>query len=512
MKSPVGLAILVGLLLIALTRLPQITGGNLAADGDECIVGLMALHLQQGLGVPVFFLGQRYGFSLLEAGAAALSFEVFGFSVTALKVAQLALWSLGVLFLALSVRRAAGGRAVVVATLLLVFCPAWGRWSLKASGGYVTSFVAAHALVWLVTGLAEAARPARARVFGVGVLAALIGWSQPLWLSGSVPFLVRFARIRRDWSSRAVAVAGAAVAGVVLWAAARAGSAYWTPPVLGPGDPGEFVRLLPERLSVFFSGAFYFTQRLDGGIALRVAGVVWAVALVGALLARLRRAPPGPASALAVDATWAVAATMVAAFLVPQQAFFFRYLMPLPGFLVLALAPVLARAGRRLAAAAVVVLTGTGAFALDRLGDLSFFSFPANRITYERGATQRLVDDLLAQGIRRVYCTDPLFQWNIMFVSRERVLARWTRLEDRVPAYPRAVDAALRSGGKVALIGDARDLGKIEAACRRAALQGTRPHPVADLFYVLPDPPEGLLRALGFELDAATPASPSSRW
>lgn len=68
MSRIINKQILVIILLCFASRLPQILSSNLFLDGDECIVGLMAKHLFEGIEFPLYFYGQFYGFSLLEVG------------------------------------------------------------------------------------------------------------------------------------------------------------------------------------------------------------------------------------------------------------------------------------------------------------------------------------------------------------------------------------------------------------------------------------------------------------
>ena len=89
------------------SRLPQLRSPNLLADGDECVLGLMAKHVAQGKEFPVFFYGQHYALSSVEAAAGALGFLGFGVSAVSLKLAMLALWTVGVLFLYLTQARLA---------------------------------------------------------------------------------------------------------------------------------------------------------------------------------------------------------------------------------------------------------------------------------------------------------------------------------------------------------------------------------------------------------------------
>jgi hypothetical protein len=59
--------------ICAASRLPQLRSPNLLADGDECVLGLMAKHVAQGKEFPIFFYGQHYAFSPVETVVSALS-------------------------------------------------------------------------------------------------------------------------------------------------------------------------------------------------------------------------------------------------------------------------------------------------------------------------------------------------------------------------------------------------------------------------------------------------------
>lgn len=140
--SPAAVSSLLLVVACVVTRLPQLASPNLLLDGDEATLGLMARALVDGRELPVFFWGQRYGFSLIEAAAGALAFTVAGTSATALKLAMLALWTTGVVALRAALARSVGGRRATVFALVVVTMPAWAVWSMKARGGYLTAFTA----------------------------------------------------------------------------------------------------------------------------------------------------------------------------------------------------------------------------------------------------------------------------------------------------------------------------------------------------------------------------------
>ena len=122
-----------------------------AADGDECVLGLMAKHVAQGKEFPVFFYGQHYALSSVEAAAGALGFLRFGVSAVSLKLAMLALWTVGILFVFLAQSRFVGASRSFWITSVLLLNPVWAAWSMKAGGGYITAFTATAVLLWLLT-------------------------------------------------------------------------------------------------------------------------------------------------------------------------------------------------------------------------------------------------------------------------------------------------------------------------------------------------------------------------
>jgi hypothetical protein len=77
----------------------------------------------------------------------------------------------------------------------------------------------------------------------------------------------------------------------------------------------------------------------------------------------------------------------------------------------------------------------------------------------DRAKAREFVSALEAAGVHHVYCLDPMFQWNIVFLSRESIIARWYNPVDRVPRYAEMVDRARLSGRPVTLVGEVRQTG-----------------------------------------------------
>lgn len=501
-------AISVGVLVTLATRLPQLFGPHLLPDGDEAIVLLMAKHLLEGEPPTLFFYGQSYGLALPETGAAALVFALAGVSTAALKVAMLVLWSAGLVLFPLAVRRLAGERAAVLAAFLLPFCPAWGAWSMKARGGYVTGFLFTNLALWMIGALVREARPRPARAAGLGATCAVVALCQPLWVNALGPFVLWYLVPRWRQSDAAAFVGGGLLtAAAVLVPGTLQASGSWAPSLVNTADLLGAVLESPLRLVEAMSGAFYL-QEAAGGPLFTTTGWLWAIATAWAVLSTLRRvaaraAPPASVCAL-------VAIGLVFLFAIPTATP--RYLLPIPGLAILLLATETAErtrvggpgAARRrvVSAAAGLVLAASGTAAMVALRDLPLAGRVRPQVASERRALAQLVATLEARGVAHVYCDHHLLQWMLVAGSGERILARWQLAVDRVPRYARAVDRARAEGRPVALVAYHSQRVRIDA------LLGPRQPPPLEVegrYVVYFDPTEGELERLGFELGTLGP-------
>ena len=123
-------------------------------DGDEAIVGLMALRALDG-DVPVFYWGGLYGGSQ-EALLTALVFAATGAGTLALKLVSLAIYALAAFLLWLVGRRTVGEPAARLSVVLFAIWPpflVW--WSTKARAFYGSGLVVGLAAVLLALRLCE---------------------------------------------------------------------------------------------------------------------------------------------------------------------------------------------------------------------------------------------------------------------------------------------------------------------------------------------------------------------
>jgi hypothetical protein len=504
--------VLVFLVLLAGTRLPWMLGANASTDGDEAILGLMAGAVAPGRAPPVFFYGQSYGFSSVEAWVVGIGFGLFGRSDATLHASILLLYGIGSGLLALGALRSSGRRGAAATLIFAASCPAWLLWSTKARGGYVTAWLVTNLAIALTLGNRSAdgaSRPAGlARWLLLGGCAAVVLWSQPLFLAALLPFLARgwLVEGRRAPPLLLAAASALATATGLALAGSSEGSSYWQPGLL---DGASLLRGLvrtPERLWGFLGGLHAYARAGSAGPCHTAATAAWAVLLllaVAGLVRNVRRR-------LWLSANQACLHGIVLALLAPAligETFFGpRYLLPVGGCLILWLG---LEAGertrcagphRRAVLGVVVAIATLGAGAA-----LEAAACPPSTLWSDaRVATSQevreLVGELRRRRIENVYSVDPLLQWNLLFSSGTRIRARWRHPTDRVPEYPLAVDRALFAGEAVALVGWAEDGARLASLLSRIGYAAGRPERIAGRFFLLERPTPRLLERLGFAL------------
>jgi hypothetical protein len=489
--------------LVAITivsRLPQLASTNLLLDGDECVLGLMAKHIAEGHGFPIFFYGQQHGLTIVEAGAAALTFLVFGPGVLELKLSMLALWALGVLVYFFACSWLFGAARSFAVALVLALLPAWAVWSMKARGGYITAFVATAALFYVLM----RSEPPRARSWmATGALTAVIYFAQPFWLPGALPVLLFFLVRARRLTAWLFALSGGA--GVILLARLASGwnvgDSWGLPPIGNPDLVGSLPRLL-EQIYVTFTGSYYLRFSMEPGPVTALAAYVWTAVAAAALAAQIYRLLKRRyllwshllfiGALLTIAADWVLIETREA-----------RYLLPLGVLVVLwagvELSDLTDRHAipARLARALIAGVVALGAVSLPEFARFSFmWQNPPNSLR-ESARLEALFDHLRARGVRRVFSMNGLLQWQLMFYSGETILARWMNEVDRYPAYIREVDRALDAGETVAIVG-------YVGATRGIDKMVSDPQAVVEIdgkYFVYVGPTKELLKRLAFRFE-----------
>jgi hypothetical protein len=335
-----GKFILLGCALILLTRLPQFLGNMFFPDGDECIIGLMAQHILDGKGFPLFFYGHAkpYALAIFETLPAALLFKLFGFSAVSLKAAILCLWTVGWIFFVFALWRFGNRRMAMVGGLLLLFSPGWGAMSLKAWGTHVTAFTAMNLSLWILADIYRRTEDCRNTVLLLGCSLAVVILANPIWCFALFPFIALLLYKRRKISDIVFMAIGACCLAAIIFLARQASGGtvhYWGPQLFTDGNLLEALKLMPERVLVAMTGAYFLTSRLETGPATILATGIWILSsllFLGCIAVRLVK--KRSLDFFTTGFAGAIIAMLAFSLFINNKLFGYRYFLPLIGSFV----------------------------------------------------------------------------------------------------------------------------------------------------------------------------------
>lgn len=211
------------------------------------MLGIMGRDLITFKNLPVYFYGQRYGFSLIEALAAGIFIPFLGSTWISLKIGGMLLFSIGIWRL-IRIFRIKETSVLVygLALLALVVLPPWTIWGTKLRGGYLTAFVACAFIFeqiilhqdWKLKNWINAS-----------ALSVIVALSQPLFLFPLLPLLIK----KLIKTSNYVDVAKATGIGLAFLGLLRI-PAYWNKDHWRPLQFGDFEL---AKITEKFFGAFW---------------------------------------------------------------------------------------------------------------------------------------------------------------------------------------------------------------------------------------------------------------
>ncbi len=496
-----GLQLGISLVILFLTRLPLLLDEQLIADGDESIVGLMAKHALEGKGWPLFFYGQDYGLSILEVATVSVFFRFKGLSTVALKLAMLVLWGIGFSFFASAVRNFFNRKTSIVASILLIVCPAWFLWSMKARGGYVTGFLVSQVFMWLLSLMYAQERPKKTWIVYLGMCLGTLYYSQVIWLIVTLPFLLLFRQKAREpkyW----ILLSSGVVLSVILVRILRAvddSQSYWFPQLFGSPSPMRALKNLPSNILISLSGAYEYEPQLLAFCFIKWAAMLWFVLLVldfcFALTDFQKRCLLGVSQVCCLS----ILTLLLFSIFVSPEWFAFRYFLPLSIF-------VLIPASHKIAEGSLlkkgVLPLWVLHFLLVCFGILSIWEVRPSRVRlHPESSIAVLTGELVDRQIFHVYSLSPTLQWQIMFYSHEQVKARWIDPKDRVPFYPSSVDRALFAGNRVALVGERFEVDSANGRWDRLGIPESRLARISN-YFIFENPSPQMLEKLGFQLNS----------
>lgn len=173
----------------------MLMSAELLLDPDECVVALMAKHLQQGKDYSLFFWNQTYGLTIVESCLIAFFYGIGGVTDYMVKLAMLTIWTGGVVFFYKALKSIDDKTWLpLLLTLVLICSPSWAAWSMKARGGYITAFCFTSICYYLIF---KEKRSAAVHI-AIGLLMALVFQAQMLWVIFIVPLYLYIAIVRKE--------------------------------------------------------------------------------------------------------------------------------------------------------------------------------------------------------------------------------------------------------------------------------------------------------------------------
>ena len=430
------------MLLCFVSRLPQLLSDHLFLDGDESIVGLMAIHFSQGNGVPFFFYGQSYGFSFIEVAIIRLFYWFFGVTDISIKLAMLTLWTVGIVFFYKTLKQFEHQKnkwAPLLVTCIFIFAPAFAIWSMKARGGYLTAFLISSVVIYLMSHRTWNKKLITAFIIGFSV--SIIYQSQALWLAGVIPILVYYLFNTKHFK-HAITLFSGLIIGLIIFHFLKEGlSTYWSPSVLSIGNINlDSLLSIPSNVYQNLTGSYSYRDVLPSLFITKIIAGSLAIFIFISIFLSLRFVIKKATINIQFHVL-SVSVLFTIGYLILVDGSNFRYLLPLCGFAILMLYFFLIHLKQTKIVNSFLLI-----FII--LGAISLYDF-RNVIVHDQAANRSVTIPILKKleedKIHFIYCEDGLLQWQLMFYSEEKIIARYKNNTDRYPGYIRQVDNAFNT-------------------------------------------------------------------
>jgi hypothetical protein len=497
-KIPSWVYGLVLVLICFVTRLPQLLSPNLLLDGDECILGLMAKHIADGKEIPVFFSGQNYGFSLIENIFGAIGFKLFGIGAITLRVSLLCIWCIGIIFFFRTFEFVSGKSNAFMITILIILIPAWALGAMKARGGYITAFTLTFIFTSMDIRLNNNIKFFTSLI--IGLLVGLIYLSRPFWIPGLIPFIFYSFIYKRNFKQLAVLVSMAIV--VVFYINKlfiMPSNEYWKPALFTNFNYFAMIKEIPSRIYDNITGSYWLDHNIKLGIFTRISTLIWSNMIIVATILQIYRIIKKQYNPLSHICYASMILTLAYTPLLNQN-YGARYLLPYSCFLVMwAGSEILDNIEKKTRYAFVIPIIGVALF-ISTIGSMieyKNFNFMPPMTENNKSEKER-IDDLLIylqkNNVNNVFSANPMFQWEIMFYSKEEIIARWFNDTDRNPIYPKMVDKAFEENKPTAIVGYKNEMLGLDKN------PSTKEQVVylSDRYFAYLNPTKDLLKSLGY--------------
>ncbi|MGB0368473.1 MAG: hypothetical protein ACPGD8_03645 [Flavobacteriales bacterium] len=430
------------------TRLFFINSNVFFFDGDEAIVALMGLDVLDGE-FPLYFYGQNYGLSTLEALLVGFGVLLFGTGMLAVKIPMLALWASSVSLLTLVFFKLSKQNklATVLFVAALVASPTWLVWSMKARGGYLSSFFFSSAVLFLLVQFKERLNWMVWLV--AGVLLALIYETQPIWLPCMLPIIGFFLwKQEGGWLKKLPSlggfVAGSGITGLAFFGLKSTIESVWNTPQPNFAKRLMLIDQIPEVLVKTLGGNYFLSTSYEPSNK-AYATLFLVVFLAGSILGIIhmyREKKLGLSAVLMLSSLFSFSG-----FLVKSEP---RYLLPFFGFALMAIVAVYVEVKNEklkkgiLGASVLLGLVGLGT--IPNFNDYSFVNMSLTevdkRIKNDEAGMKKLIRKLKSEGVKYVFTTNEFLQYQLNFMSNNELLVIGRKDRCRIPNNVEEIMAA----------------------------------------------------------------------
>jgi hypothetical protein len=442
----IPLLIIVGVLI----RIPILTDPALLIDGDEAVVGLMASDWLKGGEFPIYFIGQQYGLSTLEACTAGLFFSIFGMTDWALKLSSLTIWLTGVVFFykALIQYKPQKKQIASIVSFILVTAPTWLYWGMKSRGGYVSAFMFSAILLFLITKQNE--QWSNPRSIAIGACLALISQFQSLWIISILPVSVYFILNSKQLSQLKFIAVGFLGTLLPLVLIKFKQPTVWKPHLLRfDNEPLPWLTNLPDVLLHHFSGTYYLGGFAETNLLalLFSSAMLMVIGISFALVLYKNSTSKNWYNLNSLLLVSILANIFITLFLIPGA----RYLLPVLAIVLLLLFNLAAEGKKSVMFIPVILvsLSVSASFSRPFRQESETYKFQTQ---LTKATMKKLINGLEEEGITNFFIMNAMGQHQIMFYGKGEINARFLHEKDRMQNRIDAVAEAFKNKEKTAFV------------------------------------------------------------
>ncbi|MFT4544156.1 MAG: hypothetical protein ACI9UR_002449 [Bacteroidia bacterium] len=459
MKSKLFL-VLFGLVACFVSRLLFVNSNVFFFDGDEAIVALMGLDALDGH-FPLYFSGQNYGLSTLEALLVSFGVLIFGTSMLAVKVLMLALWSSAVSLLTLTFFKLSRQNKLATALFILVLItsPTWLVWSMKARGGYLSSFFFSSLILFLLVEYKEKLNLVIWAVIGVSL--TLVYETHPIWLPCLLPIIGFFlwkqeGSLMKKLPSLGGFVTGGGISALAFYYVKSTIEVVYKAPQPNFAKRLTLIDQIPEVLLKTLGGNYFLStsyQPSNQSYATIFLVAFLAITAIG-IVYMVRQKRLGLSAILLLSTLFSFSG-----FLVKSEP---RYLLPFFGFALLTIVSVYGEMENDKLKKGIlgmsILLCLMGLSTMPNFNKYSFVNMSLTEVDQhvknDEAVMEKLILKFKSEGVKYVFTTNEFLQYQLNYMSNNELLVVGRKDRCRIPSNVEDIMSAYaENANEFAIIG-----------------------------------------------------------